>query len=129
MTHQIHLKRSYAPALPEDGERILVDGLWPRGESKVRANLTEWDKQIAPSKELREGLHQGTLSFAQFGQAYLAELNVNPQAAAFARHVGSLLKTSDVTLLYSSKNETENNAVVLAEWLKDQLSALAQQSA
>lgn len=121
MTNQIKLKRAYSPESPQDGRRILVDRLWPRGESKTKADLYKWEKQIAPSDELRKRLHEGTLSWPEFEAEYFAQLNSNPKAASFLSEVRDLLKTEDVTLLFASKDEDHNNGVVLKDWLEKNL--------
>lgn len=120
-TNTLKIKRSYEPEEPDDGARILVDRLWPRGESKVRADLTEWDKVIAPASELRKAFHQGTIPYERFKQEYLQQLDHSAEAEAFAAHIRDLLEKGNVTLLYASKNPEQNNAVVLQEWLLNRL--------
>lgn len=120
-TNTLKIKRSYEPEEPDDGARILVDRLWPRGESKVRADLTEWDKVIAPASELRKDFHQGTIPYEQFKQEYLRQLDHSAEAETFAAHIRGLLEKGNVTLLYGSKNPEQNNAVVLLEWLQNRL--------
>lgn len=83
MEHIIRVKRVYLPEEETDGIRILVDRLWPRGESKVKADLSEWDKKIAPSNELRMAFHHGKIDFQDFRARYLAELRPNPAAEEF----------------------------------------------
>lgn len=122
-TNTLKIKRSYEPEEPDDGARILVDRLWPRGESKVRADLSEWDKAIAPSAELRKAFHQGTIPYEQFKQEYLQQLDHSAEAESFAAHIRDLLEKGNVTLLYASKNPEQNNAVVLLEWLHNHLKA------
>lgn len=119
--HTIHIKRIYAPISPDDGCRFLVDGLWPRGMSKEKAQLTEWLKAIAPSKELRKDFHSGNLSYDDFAVQYTAELDQSEAAAAFADRCRDILQAQAVTLVYGRKDETHNNAVVLCDWLKAQL--------
>lgn len=121
INYQLKIKRVYDPEDKEaDGVRILVDRLWPRGESKAKADLFEWEKVIAPTNELRKAFHDGTISFKDFAEKYLSELNANPEAAGFAGEVKKLLNDSNVTFLYASKNREENNAVVLRDWIKKQ---------
>lgn len=121
MEHTLKMKRVYLPEENSDGIRILVDRLWPRGESKIKADLSEWNKQIAPSKDLRMAFHHDQIPFDQFKARYLKELAANPEAKAFVQHIQDLLQKQDVTLLYSARNERENNAVVLYDWLHEQL--------
>lgn len=123
--YQLKIKRVYDPEDKEtDGVRILVDRLWPRGESKVKADLYEWEKAIAPTNELRKAFHDETISFEEFAEKYLSELNANPEASDFASQVQKLLGDSNVTLLYASKNREENNAVVLRDWIKKQFNEI-----
>lgn len=125
MKHELKIRRSYEQESPEDGSRILVDRLWPRGESKASADLTEWDKTIAPESGLRKAFHDGQLSFAEFRNKYLAQLDDSEEAEAFVNHVKELLAQGNVTLLYASKDEVHNNAVVLKEWLEQRLQSSA----
>lgn len=122
-TNILKIKRSYEPEEPGDGARILVDRLWPRGESKVRADLTEWDKVIAPASDFRKAFHQGTIPYEQFKQEYLHQLDHSAEAESFAAHIRELLEKGNVTLLFASKNTDQNNAAVLQEWLQNRLKA------
>lgn len=118
--HTLHLKRIYEPGQKDDGLRILVDGLWPRGISKEKAQLYAWNKDVAPDRTERTAFHHGQESYAQFEQHYIHALNTSAKAQAFARQIRALLQESDVTLLYGSKDTLHNNAQVLYEWLEDQ---------
>lgn len=111
----------YEPDSANDGYRILVDRLWPRGISKARADLSEWDKQIAPSPELRKKFHDGELSYEAFRKAYDEELAANPAYDELVCLVRDQLERSNVTLLFASKDESENNAEVLIELLRKSL--------
>ena len=122
----LQIKRAYFPESPEDGYRILVDRLWPRGMSKVKMDLYEWDKQIAPDNEERKAFHDGQEDFETFKKDYLEELNQNPEAAGFVDEVADLLKKGNVTLLYGSKDTEHNNAAVLKEWLEQKLAEKGQ---
>lgn len=117
---EITIKRVYEPASPEDGVRILVDRLWPRGVSKARADLNEWDKAVAPSTELRKSYDHVVSRFPEFVSAYRAELDANPAAKELATTLQAE-KPAKVTLLYGARDETHNEAVVLKQWLKEQL--------
>ena len=117
--NDVRIKRIYLSSEKEDGYRLLIDRLWPRGISKVKANLDEWDKTVAPSSELREWFGHEDEKFPQFEKKYRVELEHNQDAAQFAKHVKELLKTSNVTLLYGAKNETCNQAVVLKDWIME----------
>ena len=111
------LKIMYDKASKDDGFRILVDRLWPRGVSKEEAELGYWAKEIAPSDELRKDFHHEDEEFGDFKRDYLKELNTNEESEKFKSLVKEKLKLGNVTLLYAAKTEDNNNAVVLKEWL------------
>jgi uncharacterized protein YeaO (DUF488 family) len=110
----IRIKRIYEEPQPDDGFRVLVDRLWPRGISKQRASTDIWLKDIAPSSELRQWFGHRVDRFDAFARQYEAELDDNP-AVHQLRAIVSAHPT--VTLLYGAKEETANNAVVLAGYL------------
>ena len=118
MMHELLLKRVYEPYEPKDGYRILVDRLWPRGIKKDAAQLDEWAKEITPSTEIRRLYHRGDMPFEGFSQAYLEELEADETAETFVSNCGEQLKSQNVTLVYGAKNEQENHALVLREWLR-----------
>ena len=109
------LKRAYEAASPDDGFRVYIDRLWPRGLSHETFHYDLWDKDIAPSTELREWFHADPQNrWTEFEQKYTAELKDNPSFAAL-KH---LLETKPVvTLLYSSHDEVHNNAVIVLHLL------------
>jgi uncharacterized protein YeaO (DUF488 family) len=111
----IQVKRVYDPPDSEDGARVLVDRLWPRGARKDSAKLTLWLKGIAPSDELRRWFAHDPARFAEFSRRYRAELVANNKAVGQVR---DLLKAGPVTLLYAAHDEAHNNARVLADYLK-----------
>ncbi len=110
----IHVKRIYAPASPEDGARVLVDRLWPRGVSKARAALTLWCRDAAPSTELRQWFGHDPARWAEFRRRYRAELAADAAALAPIR---ALAAKGTVTLLFGARDETHNEARVLCEYL------------
>ncbi len=111
------IKRVYEPASRADGARVLVDRLWPRGLTKTRAGVDEWLRDLAPSDELRRWYHARPDHWADFRKKYLKEL-WEPEAEDALRRLYHLAhKRKRVTLLFASKNETHNNAVVLKELL------------
>ncbi len=110
----IRIKRVYERPAPEDGVRILVDRLWPRGLSKEAAALDHWFKDIAPSPELRTWFDHREDRFDEFKQRYRLELKANPALAEFRK----LAKPGKATLLYAAHDEKVNHAVVLAEYLQ-----------
>ena len=113
---QVNIKRAYAPASPGDGYRILIDRLWPRGVTKEAARLDLWLKEIAPSTELRKWYHGGEGDWESFVARYRQELERNPDAVARLRAIAA--EHPVVTLVYGSKDEERNGAVVLKELLK-----------
>lgn len=115
---QFKLKRAYEAPSADDGFRVYVDRLWPRGLSHENFPYNLWDKDIAPSTELREWFHQDPAGrWEDFSKKYLAELKQMP---GFASLKALLMTKPVVTLLYSSHDEVHNNAVVVLEALKEQ---------
>lgn len=110
----LHIKRIYEDPAREDGYRVLVDRIWPRGISKQRAKLDEWLKEVAPSTELRKWFGHEESKWTEFQGRYLAELNDNAEVDVL-RHI--LAENDAVTLLYSARNEVENQAAVLRDFL------------
>lgn len=111
------IKRVYEPASRSDGARVLVDRLWPRGLSKARAGVDEWLRDLAPSDDLRRWYHARPDHWLSFRKRYLKELS-QPEAEDALRRLYHLAhKRKRLTLLFASKNETHNNAVVLKELL------------
>ncbi len=112
--HGIRLKRIYAPPSEHDGARILVDRLWPRGISKLRAALTLWCKDAAPTAELRQWFGHAPARWDEFRRRYRAELRGGGAALAPIR---DLLHRGPVTLLFAARDERHNEAVVLRDVL------------
>ena len=123
LMHEIRLKRVYEVPSPDDGVRVLVDRLWPRGIRKADLPYDAWPKEITPSPELRKLYHRGEMPFAGFREGYAEELEASEGAAAFAERSRKWLETQDVTLLYAAKNQQENHAQVLAAWLRQKSGA------
>lgn len=113
---EIAIKRIYEDPAATDGCRVLVDRLWPRGLSKGRASLDHWFKELAPSNELRRWFGHDPDKWDEFRRRYRAELEADPSVLEPLRQV--LNAERKVTLLFSAKNETHNNAVALAEFLR-----------
>ncbi|MEI7035269.1 DUF488 domain-containing protein [Fulvimonas yonginensis] len=114
------VKRVYDPPSPEDGYRVLVDRLWPRGLKKESAALDLWAKDVGPSRELREWFGHEPARWEGFRHRYAAELDAHaeqwrPLAAKAARQ--------RVTLLYGARDEEHNNAVALKNYLESYLAA------
>lgn len=114
----LKIKRVYEDPEKDDGYRILVDRLWARGETKVKADLDDWVKEIAPSTELRKSFGHAEAKYDDFQKEYMKELDKNDSAKNFLKLVNDKLEQGNVTLLYSAKNEVINNAVVLKEWIE-----------
>lgn len=115
MATQIAIKRVYDAPSPDDGQRVLVDRLWPRGVSKEDAKLTEWVKGVAPSDELRKWFGHDPEKWGEFQTRYRAELKDRGEAVQELRDLAAKGK---LTLLYGAHDEAHNNAVVLADYLK-----------
>lgn len=111
----IQCKRVYDAASKEDGYRVLVDRLWPRGIKKVDLAYDEWCKTLAPSTELRKTFHGEEIDFAAFKKSYREELKAQKEAG---EQLAARGKNGTVTLLYAAKERDQNHAVVLAEWLR-----------
>ncbi|WBG63241.1 DUF488 domain-containing protein [Pseudomonas citronellolis] len=121
----IRYKRAYEAPAAEDGYRVLVDRLWPRGISKEELHMDEWLKDVAPSTELRQRFHHDPGLFEEFRRAYHTELAAHPE------HWWKLLGIAgkgDLTLLYGAKDTEHNNARVLAEFLEDEMERVGEGS-
>ncbi|MBP7950736.1 MAG: DUF488 domain-containing protein [Verrucomicrobiales bacterium] len=114
-SHPLQIKRAYTPAAPEDGERFLVDRLWPRGVKKEALHLSAWLKEIAPSDALRRWFGHETERWEEFRRRYLDELK-SQQAAL--QPLRDALERGPVTLVYSAHDEAHNQAVVLRDFLR-----------
>ncbi|WP_416981643.1 DUF488 domain-containing protein [Streptomyces sp. T028] len=108
----VRVRRVYEPPEPEDGVRVLVDRLWPRGLTKDAARIDEWPKAMTPSTELRRWYHAGETSYDEFARRYEAELAA-PEAAELLDHVRTLVREGPVTLLTAAKSPEESHAAVL----------------
>ncbi len=111
----ILLKRVYQPPSADDGARVLVDRLWPRGMKKESAALDAWLKDLAPSNELRKWFHAHPQQWSKFRQKYLRELSAEKATEALQQLYAIRKDHYRVTLLFSSKDEERNNAVVLKQ--------------
>lgn len=109
----IRIKRVYDEPETQDGARILVDRLWPRGISKDKATFTEWMKELAPTTALRQWFDHRPERWAEFQARYREELRENPLVDSLRQRA----RTQTVTLLYGSRNREFNHARVLADCL------------
>lgn len=119
LVNNIRLKRVYEDVTHSDGIRVLVDRLWPRGISKKDERIDEWHKDVAPSHDLRKWFHRHN-NFTTFAMRYRKELKENRETNAALQKLYKLAKDSErVTLVYASKDQNQNNAVVLKQVLDD----------
>ena len=115
-TRTIRIKRIYEKREKDDGFRVLVDRLWPRGLSKDKAQIALWFKDLAPSSELRKRYHHDAENWLEFKKAYIKELKTKED---LIKELFDKAGKRAITLLYAAKNETQNNAVVLMEYLQE----------
>lgn len=111
----LHVKRIYDAPENNDGRRVLVDRIWPRGVSKASAKVDLWLKDIAPSTELRRWFGHDPERFKEFRSRYGKELAANPDTVSELRHLADQV---DVTLLYAAHDREVNHAIVLADYLR-----------
>ncbi|MGC9444983.1 MAG: DUF488 domain-containing protein [Candidatus Methanospirareceae archaeon] len=111
----LQAKRIYEQPSEDDGFRILVDRLWPRGISKDKANVDLWLKDIAPSTELRKWFAHKEERWDEFKQRYFVELK---EKTELIQTIRAKSEQGSVTLLYSAKNDTFNNAIALEEYIE-----------
>jgi uncharacterized protein YeaO (DUF488 family) len=111
----VRVKRAYEPAARTDGHRVLIDRLWPRGVSRRQAKLDGWEKELAPSPELRQWFGHDPERFGEFRRRYFEELrSQRPRLTALRRRA----REGTLTLVYSARATEHNDAVVLAEALR-----------
>ena len=112
----LRLKRVYEPPARADGQRILVERLWPRGLAREKAAIDHWAKEIAPSPALRKWFDHRPERWERFCERYFAELDANPEAvAALRREIGKRA----TTFVFASREEALNNAVALKRYLEE----------
>lgn len=111
----IRIKRIYDEQAEDDGYRILVDRIWPRGVSKEKANLDEWNKDIAPSTELRKWFDHKEERFEEFTLKYRNELK---EKEAQLNELRKIANSEPISLLYAAKSPILNNAIVLKDVLE-----------
>lgn len=116
MSLDVRVKRVYEPAAAADGYRVLVDHVWPRGVSRERARLDEWARELAPSDELRTWFDHVPERFPRFRSRYREELKSHAEELDALRRRA---REGRVTVVYAARDEEHNNAVVVAEVLRD----------
>ena len=114
----IQTKRVYEPPAPEDGARLLVDRLWPRGVKKEKLQLTGWLKEVAPADALRQWFNHDPARWKEFQRLYAAELEAKPKAW---EPILQAARDGKVTLLFAAKDAEHNNAVALKAFLERKL--------
>src|SRR5579875_2466841 len=112
MSQTIKLKRAYEAAAADDGTRVLVERLWPRGLSKECAHIDLWLKDVAPSNELRKWFAHDPSKFSEFRQRYQQELSSGDGQEAL-RKLREMTRQQKITLIFSAHDAEHNNAVVL----------------
>ena len=117
----LRIKRIYESYDQDDGYRVLVDRLWPRGVSKANAKIDYWPKEISPSNELRKYFNHEEDKFDEFKKRYRLELDSNEKSKDFIKLIKDKLEVGNVSLLYGAKNEENNQALVLKDWLIEKL--------
>lgn len=113
---KVHIKRVYEAPAAEDGKRILIDRLWPRGLTKEKARIDLWLKDIAPSAELRTWFGHDPEKWDEFQKRYRSELDSNAEVVGKLR---TEIQSETATLVYSAKDEQHNDAVVLKAYLEE----------
>jgi uncharacterized protein YeaO (DUF488 family) len=116
---RIRIKRVYDEPTPDDGYRVLVDRLWPRGLSRDRARIDLWLREIAPSSELRAWFAHKAERFGEFRRRYMEELREKERLVQLLLSRVEVGET--ITLLYSARDPEHNNAVVLRDYLEERL--------
>ena len=111
----IRTRRVYEPALPDEGARLLVDRLWPRGVKKEKLRLAGWLKELAPSAPLRQWFDHEPAKWKEFQRRYGAELKAHPKVW---QPVLRAAREGTVTLLFAAKDTEHNNAVALKTFLE-----------
>ena len=111
---KLNIKRVYEKPDKQDGKRVLVDRLWPRGLTKEKADIDLWLKGIAPTTELRKWFNHDAAKWEEFQKRYRNELNNNKEQVSLLK---DQLKKGIVTLVYGARDEEHNEALVLKEWL------------
>ena len=115
MALDVRTKRVYEPADPGDGQRVLIDHVWPRGVTRERARLDEWARDLAPSDELRKWFDHVPERFGEFRSRYREELAARPERVNDLRRRA---ERATLTIVFAARDREHNNAVVLAELVR-----------
>jgi uncharacterized protein YeaO (DUF488 family) len=119
----LKIKRAYEKKDPDDGKRILIDRLWPRGVSKAEAGIDEWQKELSPSTELRKWFAHDPTKWEGFKAKYIAELSA-PFKIELLERIAQLAVHSNVTLIYSTKDTEHSDVKVLEELISIKMKKL-----
>jgi uncharacterized protein YeaO (DUF488 family) len=111
----VRLKRAYDPPAPDDGYRVLIDRLWPRGVRRERARLDRWAKEVAPSEGLRTWFGHDPARFEEFRRRYVEELRAHQTEIGELRRYA---REGTLTLVFGARDVRHNDAVVLAEVIR-----------
>ncbi|SEA72482.1 Uncharacterized conserved protein YeaO, DUF488 family [Thalassobacillus cyri] len=114
----IVLQRIYDESDPLGGNRVLVDGVWPRGISKEQAQVDEWMKEISPSKELRQWFDHDPEKYEEFKEYYKEQIDNSKERKHQLQQLKKMAENERLVLLYGAKNEEHNHAIVLKELLE-----------
>jgi len=118
---KIQTKRAYEDIESSDGKRVLVDRMWPRGIKKEKLEIALWEKEIAPTNELRKEFGHDPEKFSWFEKEYKKELDNNDKTKDFVSQIAEWLKNNNVTLIYGAKDKKYNQAVVLQDYLSQKI--------
>jgi uncharacterized protein YeaO (DUF488 family) len=116
MTIDVRAKRIYDAAEPDDGYRVLIDHVWPRGVSRERADLDEWARDLAPSDDLRKWFAHIPERFEEFRARYRRELSIHGESVEALRR---RVRKERLTIVYAARDQEHNNAVVLVELMRE----------
>lgn len=117
--NNIKIKRVYEEYTEEDGYRILVDRLWPRGITKEKAHINYWAKIMSPSTELRKTFKHDLDTWEEFRIRYMLELDNNEHGNEFVSLIKEKLQYGRVSFIYAAKNQELNHAIILKEWIEE----------
>ena len=110
----VRIKRAYETSAADDGTRVLIDRLWPRGVKKTDADIDQWEKDIAPSTALRKWFGHDPARWQEFRSRYAVEIQEHPEQL---KRLRALARQGPITLVYSAHDEVHNDAVVLRDFL------------
>jgi uncharacterized protein YeaO (DUF488 family) len=122
MSSNVRLQRAYEDPGPDDGHRVLVDRVWPRGRTKAELRLDEWARDLGPSTELRKWFGHDPARWTEFQARYRAEL-AEPERARAVDALATIARTGRVTIVYGARDREHNQAQVIADEIERRLAA------